>query len=60
MKDGFQWYCEKCNNLLYAEYYKLEDIVKQLPGIMNSFFSDEAKRTCSKCNYVMEPPEKVD
>jgi len=58
MKDGFQWYCEKCNNLLHAEYYKLEDIVKQLPGIMNSFFTDESKRTCSKCGYIMVPPEE--
>jgi 3-hydroxyanthranilate 3,4-dioxygenase len=59
MKDGFQWYCEKCNHLLHAEYYKLEDIVKQLPVIMDGFFADESKRKCSECGYVMQPPEKV-
>ncbi|PCH57924.1 MAG: 3-hydroxyanthranilate 3,4-dioxygenase, partial [Candidatus Neomarinimicrobiota bacterium] len=31
--DAFQWYCDKCNALLYEEYLQLKDIVKQLPPI---------------------------
>jgi len=55
-KDGFQWYCENCNQLLYEEYFHLEDIVKQLPPIMTRFYESEEKRTCKKCGTQMQKP----
>lgn len=55
-KDGFMWFCENCGNKLYEEYFHLEDIVKQLPPIMNRFFESEELRTCDNCGTVMEPP----
>ncbi|MBK6624363.1 MAG: 3-hydroxyanthranilate 3,4-dioxygenase [Chitinophagaceae bacterium] len=57
-KDGFLWYCEKCGNKLYEEFEVINDIVTQLPPIMNGFYSDEHKRTCNKCGAVMEAPIK--
>lgn len=57
-KDGFQWYCEKCGSKLYDEYFKLENIVTQLPPIMERFYQNEANRTCKSCGAVMEPPKK--
>jgi 3-hydroxyanthranilate 3,4-dioxygenase len=57
--DGFQWYCENCGNKLYDEYFHLDDIVKQLPPVMNAFYSSEEKRTCKKCGNVMQPPQKL-
>lgn len=57
-KDGFMWFCEKCGNKLYDEYFHLTDIVKQLPPIMNRFYASEEKRTCQKCGAMMEPPVK--
>ena len=30
-KDGFQWYCDNCGNLLYEEYFPLENIVTHSP-----------------------------
>jgi len=59
MKDGFQWYCEKCNNKIYEEYLDLTDIVAQLPVVMNKFYENESLRTCKKCGAVMEPPAKL-
>ena len=56
-KDGLMWFCENCNEKLYDEYIHLEDIVKQLPPIMEGFYSSEEKRTCKKCNTVMEAPQ---
>lgn len=56
--DGFQWYCENCGNKLYEEFVKVDDIVAQLPPIFERFYSDESKRTCSKCGTVMAPPIK--
>lgn len=54
--DGFLWFCENCNEKLYEEYFHLTDIVKQLPPIMEKFYSDVEKRTCSSCGTVMEAP----
>ncbi|HEY9176240.1 MAG TPA: 3-hydroxyanthranilate 3,4-dioxygenase [Flavipsychrobacter sp.] len=54
--DGFLWFCENCGEKLYEEYFELTDIVKQLPPVMERFYSDEEKRTCKNCGHVMEPP----
>jgi 3-hydroxyanthranilate 3,4-dioxygenase len=58
-KDGCLWFCEKCDNKLYEEYFELTDIVKQLPEVMNKFYASEDLRTCKKCGTVMEPPKKL-
>lgn len=55
-KDGFQWFCENCNHKLYEEYFELEDIVKQLPLVMENFYESEDYRTCNKCGSVMDKP----
>jgi 3-hydroxyanthranilate 3,4-dioxygenase len=54
--DGFMWFCEKCGNKLYEESLHVDDIVKQLPPVMNRFWEDTMKRTCDKCGAMMEPP----
>lgn len=56
-QDGFQWYCEKCGQKLYDEYFELKNIVTQLPPVMNRFFANEAHRTCKSCGEVMAPPK---
>ena len=57
-KDGFLWFCENCTEKLYEEYFKLENIVTQLPPIMEKVYSSEELRTCKKCHHVMATPEK--
>lgn len=59
MKDGFHWYCEKCNNLLYEDYFLLEDITTQFPAVMKKFYENIDLRTCKKCKAVMEPPPAI-
>ncbi len=56
-KDGFQWYCENCNNLLYEEYFDLKDIVTQFPGIMKNFYDSEERKCCKKCGAKMDAPK---
>jgi 3-hydroxyanthranilate 3,4-dioxygenase len=56
--DGFLWFCENCGNKLYEEFLHVSDIVKQLPPVMEGFYSDEHKRTCSVCGSVMSAPIK--
>jgi 3-hydroxyanthranilate 3,4-dioxygenase len=52
--DGFQWYCERCGQLLYEEFVELTDIEKQFPPVFERFFASAAKRTCARCGAVME------
>ena len=33
--DSFQWYCDECNSLLHEVSLQLEDIVAQLPPLLN-------------------------
>lgn len=58
-KDACMWFCENCNHKLYEEFFSLEDIVNQLPAVMNKFYASEALRTCDACGAVMEPPQPV-
>lgn len=57
VQDGFQWYCESCGNKLYEEKLRVDDIVKDLPGVMEKFYANEELRTCNKCGTVLEPPK---
>jgi len=54
-KDGFMWFCENCNEMLYDEYLTLTDIVKQLPPVMDKFYHSEFT-VCKKCGTKMEKP----
>ncbi len=53
-RDGFQWYCENCNHLLYEEFFELTNIETQFPAIFDRFFASPERRTCSRCGTVME------
>ena len=52
--DGFQWYCENCNTLLYEKFIPLTDIVKQLPPLFDTFWESLESRTCSSCGEILE------
>lgn len=54
--DAFQWYCERCENLLHEETLALTDIEKELPVVFERFYSNLEWRTCSRCETVMERP----
>jgi len=55
-QDGLQWYCERCGQLLYEEFFELEDIETQFPPVFERFFSSRERRTCSRCGAVLERP----
>ncbi len=54
--DSCMWYCEKCNHLLHKVTFQLDDIVEQLPKLMQTFYDDISLRTCEKCGAIMEIP----
>jgi 3-hydroxyanthranilate 3,4-dioxygenase len=55
-RDGFQWYCERCGNLLCEEFIELTDIEKQLSPVFDRFYASRDRRTCSRCGTVLERP----
>ncbi len=54
--DGLQWYCERCESLLYVESFELADIETQFQGVFTRFYGNVQHRTCRACGSVMEPP----
>lgn len=54
--DGFQWYCEHCNQLLHEVKIPVTDIVKDLPKVMDAFWEDAALRKCKSCGEIIEKP----
>ncbi|MDN5864918.1 MAG: 3-hydroxyanthranilate 3,4-dioxygenase [Gammaproteobacteria bacterium] len=56
-KDGLLWFCERCHEKLYEEYFELHDIETDFPPVFDRFFGNEKRRTCRACGAVMQPPE---
>jgi 3-hydroxyanthranilate 3,4-dioxygenase len=54
--DACAWYCENCDQELYRARFHCNDIVGQLPVLMQSFYDDIHLRTCKHCGAVMEAP----
>jgi 3-hydroxyanthranilate 3,4-dioxygenase len=54
--DGLQWYCDKCSQLLYEEFFPLTDIETQFPPVFQRFWGSLSLRTCKRCHAVLEPP----
>lgn len=55
-KDGLQWYCQKCHDLLYEEYFVLKDIETQFQAVFERFYGDVDKRTCDRCGFLNPAP----
>lgn len=47
--DGLQWYCEKCQNKLYEEFFQLINIETQFGAVFERYYSSEHTQ-CKKCN----------
>ena len=56
--DGFRWYCDSCETLLYEKFIQLTDIITQLPPLFENYWSEESSRTCRNCGEIQQPTEK--
>ena len=54
--DHLRWYCEECGDVLHDAAFPLKDLGTQLKPIIETFYADEALRTCNACGTVMQPP----
>lgn len=50
IKDGLQWYCEKCESKLYEEFFRLTDIETQFPAVFERYYNSEHVN-CKKCGH---------
>ena len=51
-KDAFEWYCPRCNYLVYRVEFILKNIETDLPPLFTAFYSSEEKRTCYECGHL--------
>jgi len=56
MQDGLIWFCERCDQKVYDEYFILGDIGTQLKAIMERFYASSELRTCKHCLHVQPIP----
>jgi 3-hydroxyanthranilate 3,4-dioxygenase len=52
--DGFQWFCNQCQELLYEEFLPVKSIVTDLPPLFDRFFNNPDHCTCKKCGLKKE------
>lgn len=54
--DHLIWLCEGCGLTLHDASFQCKDLGSQLKPLIESFYADEALRTCRACGSTMRPP----
>jgi len=57
-QDGLMWFCERCNEKLYEEFFHLVDIEKDFPRVFEHFYRSTEHRTCRGCGHLNPAPER--
>jgi 3-hydroxyanthranilate 3,4-dioxygenase len=50
--DGFEWYCEQCDGLVFRREVELKSIYEDLPPIFDDYYGGDTNRTCGQCGHV--------
>ena len=56
--DGFQWFCDNCNEKLHESYFELTNIEKDFLPRFKNFYESEELRKCKNCGAVMEADKR--
>ncbi len=56
--DGFEWFCDNCNELVHRVEVQLTSIVRDLPPLFDAFYRDAEARTCPNCSTVHPAPAR--
>jgi len=54
--DGLRWYCKQCQHVTHQDYFHCQDLVGALKNKIESYYAQEATRTCSKCGTIDQRP----
>jgi 3-hydroxyanthranilate 3,4-dioxygenase len=52
VKDGFEWFCPSCSNLLYRVEAQVKSLANDLPPLFEKFYADMDARQCKKCGAL--------
>jgi len=55
-RAGFEWYCDQCQEELYAENIELKSIEKDLPEVFSRYWKNPQHTTCKKCGHKHHKP----
>lgn len=55
--DGFEWYCDNCDERIHRIEIQLEQIDRDLPPLFEEFYASEAARTCDNCGTLHPTPD---
>ncbi len=58
MKDGLLWFCPKCGEKVYEEYFFMTNIATQMQPVFEKFYGSEELRTCKSCGHLHPAPVK--
>lgn len=58
--DGLLWFCERCNHLLYEAYFHLVDIEQDFFRVFETFYRNDALRTCTQCGHLNPRPSRYE
>lgn len=56
--DGLLWFCERCNDKLYEEFFPLKNIETDFPPVFDRFYASREHRTCKACGHVNPAPSR--
>ena len=57
-KDGLLWFCERCNQKLYEEFFELKDIETDFPSVFERYYRSAEQRTCKACGHLNPAPDR--
>ncbi|WP_313912954.1 3-hydroxyanthranilate 3,4-dioxygenase [Tahibacter sp.] len=57
-QDGLLWFCERCNNKLYEEFFALGSVETDFPPVFDRFYGSAEARTCKGCGHVNPAPAR--
>ncbi len=58
--DALMWFCVECNHKLYEEFFHLKDIEQDFFRVFETFYRDEALRTCTQCGTLNPRPSRYE
>ena len=47
--DTFQWYCQKCNHLLFEKSAYIEVMERDMPLVFDAYYMNKHNQICNKC-----------
>ncbi len=57
-QDRFQWFCDRCNALVYEAIFEVHDYTQNpVSAAYREYYDSVEHRTCKACSYVMPTPE---